>query len=379
MTDGQSLILVLAAIYLFECFLWLRKQSIAFVAPWCRQFKTASGAFGNTTGGILFVNPLPPLGSVYVSHLAPVSISPVGVCAFNLQALPSVGRPPQSGRFIPFSEITTATTDGANLLIDQQQFVKCATAAQAKEFAELITKTAKASASERERMLRAHLADQFALDKAAKILRGGKRIVTPVRWMCAMLFVFLFIAAPLLVTTFGLLRLLIPLAVVMILFSIQISLMFHFARKALYPGEPRWDQTLTMMLCPPVSIRAADLLTRELLSRYSPVVLASLLAGARAPQFIRSFILDLQHPLKHEVTEDLGVETVRWAASQQLHFSLEHIKHGGGLKRNVLLAPLEAQGTASSHCPRCECQFTVDSGECPDCPGLELAAFSNSR
>lgn len=379
MSDGQSLLLVLAAIYLFECFLWLRKQSIAFVAPWCRQFKTATGSLGNATGGILLVNPLPPLGSVYASHLAPLSVSPTGVCAFNLQALPLVGRPPQSGRYISFSEIEAATTDGANLLVNKQHFIKCATSGQAKDFAELLARTAKASSSERERMLKAHAAGQFAVDEAAKILREGKKVITPIRWMCSVLLVFLFVVAPVLVTFFGLSRLLIPLAGVMILFSVQISLMFHFARRSLYPGEPRWDQTLTMMLCPPVSIRASDLLTRELLSRYSPVVLASLLPGARSHQFIRSFILDLQHPMKHEVADESAVETVKWAAAQQLHFCLQHIRKAGGLKPRELLAPLQAQGNAVTHCPRCECQFTINSGECPDCPGVALVGFSDSR
>jgi hypothetical protein len=379
MSDGQSLFIVLAVIYLFECFLWIGKQSLAFLAPWCRQVKIGGGAFGNTRGGILFVNPLPPLGSVYVSHLDPISISPLGVCAFNLQALPAVGRPPQSGRFISFSEITAATVDGAYLLVNQQRFVKCATPKQAKEFAGLIAEASKALTTDREGLLRRHTAARFALDDAAQTLREGRRVINPIRWICSILFVFLFVAAPVLISIYGLSRLLIPIGGVMLLLSAQISLMFHSARKALYPGEPRWDQTLTMVLCPPVSMRAADLLTRDLLSRYSPVVLASIFGGAHASRFIRAFILDLQHPLKHEVTDESGVETIRWAAAQQLHFCLEHIKKVSDLKRMKLLAPLQAQGTAVTHCPRCECQFTVASGECPDCPGLELIAFANLR
>ena len=190
----------------------------------------------------MFLNPLPPLGSVYLSHLEPVSFSPAGICAFNLQAFPSVGRPSQSGRFLAFSEITNSTIDGAYLLINNERFVKCATPGQAKELAGLITKAAKASPAERERLLRAHTGKQFDVDEAAKVLREGMRVIGPIRWVCSILFLFLFVATPIMVSISGLPRLLIPVAAVMLALSIQISIMFHFARKALYPGEPRWDR-----------------------------------------------------------------------------------------------------------------------------------------
>ena len=131
-----------------------------------------------------------------------------------------------------------------------------------------------------------------------------------------------------------------------------------------------------MMLCPPVSIRAADLLTRDLLSHYSPVVLALLLSGPRAQQVIRAFVLDLQHPLKCEVTDAAAIEAIRWTSAEQLRSCLAHVKHDSKLKKGVLLAPLEPKGNANSFCPRCDCQFTIGSGECPDCPGVALVVFS---
>ena len=33
-TDGQTLLLILALLYLTECLIWVKKQSIAFVSPW---------------------------------------------------------------------------------------------------------------------------------------------------------------------------------------------------------------------------------------------------------------------------------------------------------------------------------------------------------
>ena len=86
MTDGQLLFAVLCFIYLSDCFLWLRKSTAALVSPWGKGWRVVLGSplFGNSRGGLLLLNPLPPLGRVFLCHLAPVSLSPAGVCACNL-------------------------------------------------------------------------------------------------------------------------------------------------------------------------------------------------------------------------------------------------------------------------------------------------------
>jgi len=173
---------------------------------------------------------------------------------------------------------------------------------------------------------------------------------------------------------YGLLRLFIPVAVVTFVFAIQIAVMFHRARKLLFAGETRWDQLIIMILCPPAAIRAGDLLTRDLLSNYHPIVLAYLLAGAHAHRFIRSFILDLQHPLKHEFSNETAAEIVEWNVTAQLKQCVVYVDRNKSLKG--LLAPLSATRDFNSYCPRCECRFTISTGECPDCPGVELVGNS---
>jgi hypothetical protein len=126
-----------------------------------------------------------------------------------------------------------------------------------------------------------------------------------------------------------------------------------------------------MILCPPVSIRASDILTKNLLAEYSPIVLASILPGAHEPQFVRGVILDLQHPLGHEVSDEAAVQTITWMAHEQLNVCLDQ-KY---LKPEELLAPAQREENAIAYCPRCRCQFVVSAGECPDCPGVALVDF----
>ena len=380
MSEGQTLLLILILLYLSECLIWVKRESVAFVSRMGGRWRLTvpPSWLGNANGGILFLNPLPPAGRVFLSHLSPISISPSGICAYNLQTLPSEARSPhQTGHFLPFGKITRATTDGAYLLVNDERFVKCATARQAKTLAKLIGEMAKASASKRERMARTWISKQFAMDDAAALLREGNAIIEPMRELSLILFMFLFVVTPVLVTSFGLMGLIIPVAAVMLILAVLMGILFYRAHKKLFPAETseRFENLVKMILCPPVSIRAPDILTRNLLADYSPIVLASLLTGAGEQQFVRAFILDLQHPLKHEVSDGTAEKTIGWTAAEQLNVCLEQIKAGRYLKPEELSAPSQREGNSISYCPRCRCQFVVSAVECPDCPGVELVEF----
>lgn len=380
MSESQTLLLILILLYLTECAIWVKRESVAFVSRLGGRWRlTVSPSWlGNANGGILFLNPLPPAGRVFLSHLSPISISPSGICAYNLQTLPSEARSPgQTGSFLPFGKVTRATTDGVYLLVNDERFAKCATAGQARTLARLIGEMAKASAGKRERLARNWISRQFALEDAAGRLLEGNAIIKPMRELSLILFLFLFVVTPVLVSSFGLMRLIIPVAAVMVILAVLIGILFYRAHQQLFPEETseRFESLVKMILCPPVSIRAPDVLTRNLLAEYSPIVLASLLAGSSEQQFVRAFILDLQHPLKHEVSDESAANTIRWTASEQLNICLEQVKAGHYLNPADLSAPTHREENSVSYCPRCQCQFVVSAAECPDCPGVRLVEF----
>ena len=380
MSEGQTLLLILILLYLTECLIWVKRESVAFVSRMGGRWRLTvpPSWLGNANGGLLFLNPLPPAGRVFLSHLSPVSISPSGICAYNLQTLPSEARSPgQTGHFLPFNKITRSTTDGVYLLVNGERFAKCATARQARTLAKLIGEMAKVSAGKRERLARNWISEQFAIDDAAARLREGNIVIQPMRELSLILFLFLFVVAPVLVTSFGLTGLVIPVAAVMVILAVLIGILFHRAHKQLFPAETseRFENLVKMILCPPVSIRAPDILTRNLLAEYSPIVLANLLTGSNEQQFVRAFILDLQHPLKHEVSDETAEKTIGWTAAEQLNICLEQVKDGRYLKPEDLSAPTQREENSISYCPRCRCQFVVSAAECPDCPGVTLVDF----
>jgi hypothetical protein len=378
--EGQTLLLILVLLYLSECVIWLKRESVAFVSAWGGRWRLAvpPSWMGNANGGILFLNPLPPAGRVFLSHLSPVSISPSGICAFNIQTLPSEARSPyQSGEFLPFSKVKDSGTDGAYLVLNSEKFTKCATPKQAHALAKLIGAMAKASSSKRDGMARTWVVKQFAVDDAAKLLKESESLIEPIQQMGVILFLFLFVFTPSLAFVFGLSSLIIPVAAVMVALAVEIAIMFHRAHKKLYPADSseRLESLVKMILCPPVSIRAADILTRNLLAQYSPIVLASVLPGSGERQFVRSVILDLKHPLRHEVSEEAAQQTIKWTANEQLNVCLDQVKKGRYLKPEELLGPTQREENSISYCPRCRCQYVVSEVECPDCPGVGLENF----
>lgn len=378
--EGPTLLLILVLLYLSECVIWVKRESVAFVSAWGSRWRLAvpPSWMGNANGGFLLLNPLPPAGRVFLSHLSPVSISPSGICAFNLQTLPSEARSPyQSGEFLPFSKIKASVSDGAYLVINNEKFTKCTTPKQARELATLVGALAKASASKRENIAGAWIVKQFAVDDAAALLQESEKLIKPIQQMGVILFLFLFVFTPSLAFTYGLAPLVIPVAVVMVALAVEIAIMFQRAHQKLYPAESseRLESLVKMILCPPVSIRAADILTRNLLSEYSPIVLASVLPGSGEQQFVRGVILDLKHPLRHEISDETAAQTIAWTANEQLNVCLEQVKKGRYLKPEDLRASTQREENSVSYCPRCRCQFVVTEGECPDCPGVPLVEF----
>jgi hypothetical protein len=274
---------------------------------------------------------------------------------------------------LSFSQIKTAATEGVYLIVNGEKFAKCATSNQAQALARFVRELIKTATSKRERVVRTWLQKQFALDEATARLQEGKRLIAPVQQLGLILFLFLFVFTPALMMRFGLMPLIIPVAVVMVIFAVLTGIIFYRAHKQLFPGEgsERYENLVKMILCPPVSIRAADVLTRNLLADYSPIVLASLLTGAGEQSFVRAFVLDLQHPLKHEVADEAAEQTMRWAVDEQLKMCLQ----GRFVKPEDLLAPAAREKGSISYCPRCRCQYVVSATDCPDCPGVELIAF----
>jgi len=380
MTEGQTLFLILSLLYLSDCLVWTGGRTVLFSSPWCHRWRAsfAGDYFGNADGSVALLNPLPPLGSSFWGHWVPVSMSPSGVCAFTLQAFQGTGRPFQTGIVLAYEEISELRADGKHLLLNGSRFTKCCTAEQAKSLAELINRVSCEPTEKREKLIRESLVVQFAKEEALNHLAQVSDLAAGMRWTCSSFFIFLYVITPIMVSAYGLIRFVIPVAVVMLLSALFISVIYFRGHKTLFQSQPydRLSNVVKMILCPPVAIRAADRLTLNAMSRFHPVLLANLLLGSDSLAFARAVIRDLKHPIQHDLTDPRAVSIVSWHAACELDVCTKFLEAQHSTILDELLSPPSWDGVSSAYCPRCSCQFATRLGECPDCPGVELLPFS---
>jgi hypothetical protein len=382
MSEGQTLFLVLCLLYLSDCLVWIGKRMVLFASPWCRRWRTSFGSkyAGNSAGCLAILNPLPPLGTAFLAHWTPISLSRLGICDLGLQVVGETGRPAQTGRVFTFEDIVAVAADGRYVSVNGSRFAKCGTPEQAEMLSQLIRRLSREPVENREKVIRESIDAQLDKQEASRRLTQVRDLIRSLRWMCSAFFVFLYIVIPILVSIYGLTRFVIPVAGIMFLAAVDISLRFNSVHRAIYPlrrGD-RVGDVVKMVLCPPAAMRAIDLLTLDAMSQFHPVVISDLLLSPEDTDFVRAVVCGLKYPLHYDLTDPKGIAVVLWYASAQLDACAKLIRARDSRALDRLLAPPLWDGTSTAYCPRCLCQYTIQSGECPDCPGVKTLPLQHT-
>ena len=124
MSDGERLLLFLALIYLSGCLLWVDRRTVLLASGLGRRWRVvvADYLWGNSSGRLFLLNPLPPLGFLFAPRLMPVSLSPSSIVAYNAQTVGNSGRPPQSGRTAAIEPGAAFSCEGPELMVDGRPF-----------------------------------------------------------------------------------------------------------------------------------------------------------------------------------------------------------------------------------------------------------------
>ena len=382
MGDLESLLLVIAAIYLTECAVWVRRSSMAAQAGWGGQWRLRHPGvvWGNAHGAVVLANPLPPLGTVLLSHPFPVSLSPQAMLSFTAICLDAGGRPPQTARWLKYSEAQTIGTEGKSVLVNGTVFVKASSPTAARRLAGLLRELKALSEKERAPAIRRALAATLDAKAARKRWQEFQSPSPRLHWLGNILFVYLFLFAPGLIWFFGFR--LAGLGVVAGLLAQTFTIGWHFwrAHGALYPGESeeRFVPFLTMLLAPPTAIRAHDLLARRLVENCHPLVVAEVFCPGEPFQLLaRRALLDLRFPVLPSApsSEAAVVQTEEWFRGVLLEECGWAVERAGLKSSELTQPPARSEAAHRSYCARCDAQFVVETGTCADCGGRALAAF----
>jgi len=380
MIEGGSLILVAAAIYLFECLVPVGRESVAFLT---RVGTRARPAFGNRLPGLraagwAMVFPLPPLGRVFICHRWPASLSPEAAFAYTAQA-PNPGvRPPQTERLVRFPAAGRAVADGAEVRLDGDLFAAAGAPALARRLADLLRELAALPAERRAAAIERALEAAFDADAIAETVAGHRDRVRPLAIAGNAVWLWLFAVAPAVLAWRGLAASWRALLIGLLLFTVWATVEFWLAHRGLYPRH-RAERCLAAIghLCaPPIAIRSLDRLTRDLLADRDPVAAAAVLCPRpEALALAERALRDARNPLPPVCPGDdpAAQRTERWFRERRLAALERFVERRFGTAAADLAGPPAPETPASRfYCPRCTGQYLVEAPECAGCPGIAL-------
>ncbi len=382
MSEVQLLFVVLAALYGWECACWVRRGAVAF-STWLgggwRVWHPGT-LIGNQSGGFILAPPLPPLGTLFLGHQSPVSLSAEGVLAFVATNVNPGFRPAQSGRFVPFDEIRDTCARRNKVLVNGELLVTCASPGLARRCVEQLRQIAGLESSQREAAITDSYRRAFDIGAAERRREEFQGQVRAVRVLCNGVLAYVFVAAPLVIWQFGFKLSWLALLAGLLGLTGATSVFFYRAHRALYPDaeDERFTQTLTILLAPTTAMRAHDALSRPLLEEFHPLVLGRVfLAPNQFRDFARRVVLDLRQPALPHGPNDLPAagETERWARRTLQREAEEFLRASGMEPAELCQPPAPADDSCRAYCPRCNAQFTTAEGSCADCGGLARVPF----
>jgi hypothetical protein len=170
----------------------------------------------------------------------------------------------------------------------------------------------------------------------------------------AMLWVYCFAIAPVLLAIFGLRRVWIEIVVGLFAAAIAIVTLFARAWRQLHPTNPSgWkNHALTMILSPLAAICAADTLTRSVFASVNGLAVVRALAVPEG--FLRVARLYYFNGDRNPALEALMA---------------------GELEDAVRRPPARHGTEMEGYCPRCHTQLARVSGPCPECLDIEIVSF----
>ena len=385
MGDLESLLLVLAAIYLAECVVWVRRGGVALCRYWGKNWRLChpGTVFGNQRGALLLANPLPLLGDVFPCQQFPISLSPQAAYSFTAACVNPLWRPIQPARYIRFADLRAVEVEGKKIFIDGECFLKTPSTSAARYWANVMDRLRKLPAEQRESTIRKIIKESFDEKKIRARLGEYQLKVRRLRLVSMALFVYLFVLAPALLARFGFGNIGWIVLAALLIQMLAAALLFRSAHGSISPRgrEERFTPFVTMLLAVPTAIRAHDFLARHLFEQAHPLALARVLCEASVfKTFARQTLLDLRFPILplSPVDAPERADTEQWFRGMVLEAAENFVSNEGFCCGDLVAPPARSEPANTAFCPRCGAQFTVAEGGCADCGGRPRERFSSA-
>lgn len=376
MSDTDQLLVVLAALYLFDCLHWVRRGTLSvrrYVGS-SFQIDFPSRAVGNVHAGIVWAHPLPPLGSLFTTSSWPLGPSREGVCALEPLEWTPGPRDVFRTRARRWSEIREIARDGTRILIDDEVWGYASSEREAADFTEFLEHLRESADESRAGAIDAALASSLDPERVVLAVSAFERRIRLLRVLCCAMLFFLFGALPVVLHFLGLDRTWLALLATLLLLQSAIVLTFvrvHGARRPGFAGA-----LVQLAVSPPQAARAVDLAARGVLSGVHPLAAVQALAPNQRTAVVRAICVDAWFPRTSRDADDAFATRCADAYRAHLRGALrERMAQLGLDPRDVLAAPEPDDASRRSFCPRCALQFERDDAQCDDCstPAVSLS------
>jgi len=375
MTEVQVLFLVLAGVYLLQCIGWGPSESEVLRIGWRFRARLLPQGMGIRFGKhkVFLLNPFLPLSGAIVCELFPSVGSSSGASPAPSNSSRHGEASDKRAIFLSAQEKQQVQSTAKEVRSSGHVLFVTHSEAYAYFLAGVLDRVCKRSAQDRDRAFKREFEKMFDTQKIALRLEEYQARTAFLRTACILLFVFLFLLAPVLIRLRGLERIW-PILLAYLIWSLAwIGWSFLRAHRALYPEqkEGRWQQVMVLALSPFSAIRANDVLLRDLFCAFHPVAVGHVLLSKKESRVLA------ERNLRQSLFRREGGATSSDAAMRR---ALESFLMKIGMPPEELLnAPLRESENCQTYCPLCLAQFLIAEGECPDCGDVPLKKFPPDR
>lgn len=316
MSEGGQLLFILALVYLSGCIAWVDRRTVLFASAAGRLWKAVKPdySWGNSSGRIWLLNPLPPFGFAVKSRLLPVSVSPTHIVAFNSQTLGNSGRPPQPGRIVQIRAGARFSRKGSVVLANGKPFCDANDGRTAHSLVVLLNGMKRLDEAGREKAIREFWERRLDAGAARRVLFKAMAADFSLRAACSLAFAFAFAIVPALSVRYGLGAGVLAGGAGMYLAAW--CLCVAVARRAfrMHPASRGgvWTDVARMAVCPPSAFRACDSTFEKETCGLDPLAVAyAVLDGEERESFVASYLADLESAEAPESRPAILRETCR--------------------------------------------------------------------
>ncbi len=355
----------LVLLYLFDCVVRVRSGHLIFVSLLGRRFRF--GEEGPHAAGLL------PTGWAVLSHDLPLFLSGEGV---HVPVADSRRDPTVSARdvrFVPWDEVASVASTGADVLINGTISVALPSEAAAAQAASAIRALAEAAPATRSEIAEALLAESYDLRALEGLRERVRAPLLGVAILSSLLFLCVYAVLPLgLYATSFRGRSIAPLLVgTAIAYVLAVAAAFA-ARKAIDPADSsgRARLLVLLVLLPPGAAHVLGTVTRDLFARFDHLTVAAALLD---PDAFRR--LARREIARFAFAEIPPGDRALADALRMRERGVRHLLAQAGLDAERILAPpCKDTPAAVRYCPACEAEYLGGARRCADC-GIPLADF----